>query len=926
LNPRARKPSRALHVMLVCTVIAGSTPALAQKYVFNKLEIATGQSPQSIAVGDFNRDGLPDFAVTNNVDNTVSVYLGKKDGTFAAPATYATGTAPVGIVTADFNGDGKLDLAVVNNASNSVSILLGTGTGTFQAKQDYGSGGGPIALLAADFNGDNKPDLAVANNTDGTLSILINTGTAFKSKVDYATGSNPTSVAAGFFTADKFVDLAVGSFGSNEVTILLGSSNGTFKAGASVNVGQEVWSVGTADFDGDGKTDLVTGTIFQVFVFLGNGDGTFGTTAFPVTSPSGAYGILAVDINGDKKPDVITVDRDKFNGSTTFSVAINSTTHVGNPTFIFPALSYTTGYQPSGLALGDFNRDGKLDAVVTGSGSNTAAILLGNGKGVFSPGITSIDGRQQYGMATADFNHDNNLDLAFSNFGGSVDVLFGKGDGTFKAPKSYNVGASPIGIVQADFNGDGFADLAVANRGSNNVSILLNNKAGGFKVTGPFATGTGPYALVAGNFTLKGHTDLAVVNFTDSSVSILANDGTGKFGAPVTTALAPGASPDSITAGDFNNDGEPDLAVGNSDNTISLLLNKHGTFPTHTELSASSSVLGISNASLRGNGVLDLLAAARDGVDVFLGNNNGTFGNKVSYPTGITSTSVNTGDPNHDGFLDLLVTNANDNTVAILPGKGDGTFGPYIRFGVVAGDFNNDGFLDFVVENVDGTYTAYMNTPVAAISPVKLAFPVTDLGVTSKPKSATLYNSGIATLTLKESISGDFAISANTCGTTLLSGANCSVSVTFKPTDINTRTGALTFTDNATVPTQKVSLTGVGTEVKLSPTSLNFGTVKVGNTSAPQTVTVTNLSTVNSVTFSSIALGGTDAGDFLISSNTCPPPNQETGTGKDLQGGSGIQADHHRTSQRRSAIHRRWRRQPPERISERNRKLGLRFE
>ena len=90
----------------------------------------------------------------------------------------------------------------------------------------------------------------------------------------------------------------------------------------------------------------------------------------------------------------------------------------------------------------------------------------------------------------------------------------------------------------APINGDGFADLAVANRGSNNVSILLNNKAGGFKVTGPYATGTGPYALVAGNFTLKGHTDLAVVNFTDSSVSILANDGTGKFGAPVTTALS----------------------------------------------------------------------------------------------------------------------------------------------------------------------------------------------------------------------------------------------------------------------------------------------------------------------------------------------------------------------------------------------------
>jgi hypothetical protein len=111
------------------------------------------------------------------------------------------------------------------------------------------------------------------------------------------------------------------------------------------------------------------------------------------------------------------------------------------------------------------------------------------------------------------------------------------------------------------------------------------------------------------------------------------------------------------------------------------------------------------------------------------------------------------------------------------------------------------------------------------------------------------------------------------------------VSVTFTPTDINTRTGVRTFTDNATVHTQKVSLTGTGTEVKLSPTRLSFGAVKVGNTSAPQSVTVTNISTVDSLTFTDISLGGTDAGDFLISSNTCPPPSKSLGPGKSCKVG-----------------------------------------
>jgi hypothetical protein len=262
-----------------------------------------------------------------------------------------------------------------------------------------------------------------------------------------------------------------------------------------------------------------------------------------------------------------------------------------------------------------------------------------------------------------------------------------------------------------------------------------------------------------------------------------------------------------------------------------------------------------------------------------LGNNDGSFAKPVFYASGIEPTSVAVGDFNADKLLDLVVTNGGDNTVAILPGNGDGTFGPYIRFeagavavpeAVAAADFNNDGFLDFITANSSTTYTAYMNTPAAAIAPTKLAFPVTQLGATSKPKSATLYNSGIATLTPKENVTGDYAISANTCGTTLLSGANCSVSVTFTPTDINTRIGALTFTDNATVRTQKVSLKGTGTEVKLSPTSLSFGAVKVGTTSPPQTVTVTNISTINNLNFTTIGLGGTDPGDFLISSNTCP--------------------------------------------------------
>jgi uncharacterized repeat protein (TIGR03803 family) len=159
-------------------------------------------------------------------------------------------------------------------------------------------------------------------------------------------------------------------------------------------------------------------------------------------------------------------------------------------------------------------------------------------------------------------------------------------------------------------------------------------------------------------------------------------------------------------------------------------------------------------------------------------------------------------------------------------------------------------------------------TAAVTLSTTKLSFPKTVIGVTSKPKSVTLTNTGTATLHISGiTASGDFAISNNTCGATVLVGASCKVSVTFTPTAKGKRTGNLTFTDDAPTSPQVVALVGTGTAIQLTPTSLNFGTVTVGNTSSPKTITITNVSAAT-VT-SSITVGGTNPADFLINSNTC---------------------------------------------------------
>ena len=160
-------------------------------------------------------------------------------------------------------------------------------------------------------------------------------------------------------------------------------------------------------------------------------------------------------------------------------------------------------------------------------------------------------------------------------------------------------------------------------------------------------------------------------------------------------------------------------------------------------------------------------------------------------------------------------------------------------------------------------------TPAVTLSAAKLSFPKTIIGVTSKPKSVTLTNTGTAPLNISSiAVSGDFAISSKTCGTTVGAGTSCAVSVTFAPTAKGSRQGNLTFSDNAQGSPHIVALAGTGTAIKLTPSSLNLGTVTVGNSSSPQTITVINVSNAT-VTFTSIGIAGLNPADFLIASSTC---------------------------------------------------------
>ncbi len=361
-----------------CTINSSPPPTNCDAIGFNApLNYEAGSAPSAMATGDLNGDGLPDFAVANRDDNTVSILLGTNEGgvrSYRNVASYGVGYAPRAVAINDFNGDGNPDLAVVNRGSDTVTILTNIGTGAFQVRGSYEAGNKPFSITVGDFNRDNKPDLVIVN--DGVGSVVI----------------------------------------------LDGNGDGSFGASRHLYPGPTPQPAQVGDFNGDGKADLVVANYEtnNVTVLLGFGDGTF------------------------ENPRV-------YNSG--------------------------VGWNPSALALGDVNNDGKVDLVVAKPGSNRVAVLYGTGTGAFGFYTAFIPGAQPESVALADFNNDGKLDLAVGNYQSNTITVFpGDGRGAYDTLLGVhlNVGARPLSLLTGDFNGDGKPDLSLANSGSTTVSVLLN--------------------------------------------------------------------------------------------------------------------------------------------------------------------------------------------------------------------------------------------------------------------------------------------------------------------------------------------------------------------------------------------------------------------------------------------------------------------
>lgn len=366
-----------------------------------------------------------------------------------------------------------------------------------------------------------------------------------------------------------------------------------------------------------------------------------------------------------------------------------------------PVSTYPTGAgsEPHGVAIEDVNTDGRPDIVFTNSGTHTVGVLLVQAGGTFAPAATYSTGTSSapLGVALGDVNADGRPDIVTANSRThTAGVLLGQAGGTFGPVTAYSTGAfgSPFGVALGDVNRDGRLDIVAANYSTSTVGVLLGQASGTFATVASYPTGasSGPFRLALGDVNADGRPDIITANFTSSSVGVLLGQAGGTFAAVVLYPNGMISHPGSVALGDVNGDGRPDIVTADYfANTVGILAGQAGgTFAAVVSYStgATSGPYTVTIGDVNGDGQPDIVTAnsVSNTVGVLLGQA-GPFAPVVTYSTGAGSApiSVALADVNSDGRPDIVTTNIGTNTVGVF--LNTGTFTPLATARPLAADF-----------------------------------------------------------------------------------------------------------------------------------------------------------------------------------------------------------------------------------------------
>lgn len=333
----------------------------------------------------------------------------------------------------------------------------------------------------------------------------------------------------------------------------------------------------------------------------------------------------------------------------------------------FSPFSVSGTYQTGGsftnsIKLGDFNKDGFVDAAVVNGGSNSISILFGQGDGTFGSVATYSVGGSPSDLAVGDLNNDGNADIVVSNSqSNSVSVLSGNADGTFTTVGQYGVGSYPAEIRIADMNSDGKADIIVSSQNSGGINVLYNVGSTQFANQRFYSVGTSSTGVTIGDLDRDGRNDIIAADYGRNGIAIFFGNGSQSFISGI------GAAPVSVDSGDMNGDGLLDVAIANRNGSSVTVLygNGSGSFFGSTNVPTGMSYK-VAVTDLNFDGRADLITTTVSGhVDVRL--SSGTNFIPVGrYAPGGSPYDIAVGDLNGDFHLDIVSANLNSSIAVML--------------------------------------------------------------------------------------------------------------------------------------------------------------------------------------------------------------------------------------------------------------------
>ncbi len=339
--------------------------------------------------------------------------------------------------------------------------------------------------------------------------------------------------------------------------------------------------------------------------------------------------VMAGDFTKDGNADIAVA-----NGGVDKSVFVFQGNGGGAFTLMNPPNGFPTISSPVSIGSADFNGDTNIDIVVNTTGNDGIDILQGSAFTTVTPTPGSISA----GMAVANFGGDAGMDVGMANADGSLSIMVNPTPNSFNlVERSWSSGGQvngPRGMTSADFNSDGFNDVAIANFGADNAVVWLHSGSIGNNNLDLFDTTKG------------------------STITPLA--------------LPPTSNPQAITAGDFNKDGKPDIAVANTntDNVSIFINNGNGTFAAGVVLpDVTDDVFSLATADFNLDGNLDFAAAnfGTKNIGVFLGNGDGTFKAQQTFSAGANGPrAIAVADFNKDNKSDIVTANDLEKTLSVF--------------------------------------------------------------------------------------------------------------------------------------------------------------------------------------------------------------------------------------------------------------------